>query len=326
MSIHVMRAATRTCAMSARWTTDEIPNLEGRVIVVTGANSGLGLETSRALVRRGAHVIMACRSADRARQAAEAIDAEGGPGRADPWSLDLASLASIEAFAVRFEQAHEQLHGLCNNAGVMALPYATTADDFEMQLGTNHLGHFALTGRLLPTLLATDDSRVVTVSSLMHRAGRIQWDDLHSQKRYQKWSAYAQSKLANLLFCFELQRRLEAAKARTISLASHPGYAATNLQATGARQMGSSWRERLMNVGNRVLAQSAAMGALPSLYALVADDVRGGDFIGPGGPMQMRGYPQRVEATTTAQDPERAARLWGVSQQLTGVRYDALSN
>ncbi|MEM9458895.1 MAG: oxidoreductase [Myxococcota bacterium] len=311
---------------AARWTTDEIPDLEGHVIVVTGANSGLGLETTRALVGRGAHVIMACRSVDRARQAADAVEAEGGPGRADPWSLDLASLASIEAFAERFEQAHAKLHGLCNNAGVMALPYATTADDFEMQLGTNHLGHFALTGRLLPTLLATDDSRVVTVSSLVHRVGRIHWDDLQSQHRYQKWTAYGQSKLANLLFCFELQRRLEAAKARTISLASHPGYAATNLQAAGARQMGSSWRERMMNIGNQLFAQSAAMGALPSLYALVADDVQGGDFIGPGGPMQLYGYPRQVQASSAAQDPEMAARLWGVSQQITGVRYDALSN
>ncbi|MCA9710899.1 MAG: SDR family NAD(P)-dependent oxidoreductase [Myxococcales bacterium] len=311
--------------MPAPWTVDDIPSLEGRVIVVTGANSGLGLETTRALVSRGAHVIMACRSADKARRAAESM-ASGGPGRAEPWSLDLASLASIEAFAERFERAHDSLHALCNNAGVMALPYGKTADGFEMQLGTNHLGHFALTGRLLPVLLATDDSRVVTVSSLAHRMGRMRWDDLQWERSYQKWSAYGQSKLANLLFCFELQRRLEAVKARTISVASHPGYASTNLQTAGPRQMGSSWREHLMGLGNRLLAQSAAMGALPSLYALVADEVRGGDFIGPRGPMQMWGPPTRVEANTAARSTELAARLWGESQALTGVRYDALSN
>lgn len=310
----------------AAWTLDDIPDLSGRVIVVTGANSGLGLETTRALVGRGAHVVMACRSADKARTAADAIEAEGGPGRAEPWSLDLASLESIEAFAERFEQEHDSLHALCNNAGVMALPYAKTADGFEMQLGTNHLGHYALTGRLLSVLLATDDSRVVTVSSLMHRAGRMRWDDLHSERRYQKWAAYGQSKLANLLFCFELQRRLEAAKARCISVASHPGYAATNLQTVGARQMGSSWRARLMAAGNRLMAQSAAAGALPSLYALTADDVRSGDYFGPSGPLQMWGAPCRVEANAAARSPEAAARLWAVSAELTGIRYDALSN
>jgi len=311
---------------AARWTIDDIPDLHGRVIVVTGANSGLGLHTTRALVGHGAHVIMACRSMDKAKRAAESIAGNGGRGRAEPWSLDLASLASIEAFAERFEGEHEALHALCNNAGVMALPYKTTADGFEMQLGTNHLGHFALTGRLLPVLLATPDSRVVTVSSLVHRTGQMNWDDLQSEQSYAKWKAYGQSKLANLLFAFELQRRLEAAKADTMSLASHPGYASTNLQAAGARMMGSGWREMVMNVGNRLFAQSAEMGALPSLYALTSDDVRGGDFIGPDGPVQMWGHPTRVEANATARDSELAARLWGVSRELTGVRFDALSN
>ncbi len=311
---------------SPRWTTDDIPDLDGRVIVVTGANSGLGLATTRALVDHGAHVVMGCRSMDKAKRAAESIASEGGRGRAEPWSLDLASLASIQEFAERFESEHDALHALCNNAGVMALPYTKTADGFEIQLGTNHLGHYALTGRLLPLLLATDDSRVVTVSSLMHRVGRMRWDDLQSERNYRKWAAYGQSKLANLLFTFELQRRLEAVKARTSSLASHPGYASTNLQAAGARQMGSTWRERLMNAGNRVMAQSAQMGALPSLYALTSDDARGGDYIGPDGPMQMWGHPTTVVATAMARDSELAARLWGVSQSLTGVSFDALSN
>lgn len=303
-----------------------MPDLTDHVIVVTGANSGLGYETTRALAHRGARVIMACRNLDKARHAAQQIEEQGAPGRLEPWALDLASLDSIEEFASRFEHEHEQLHALCNNAGVMALPYRRTADGFEMQLGTNHLGHFALTGRLLSVLMATDRSRVVTVSSLVHKIGRMRWDDLQGEKRYRKWEAYGQSKLANLLFAFELQRRLEAAKARTISVASHPGYAATNLQAEGARQEGSALRIRLMAGLNRVVAQSAERGALPSLYALTGDDVRGGEYFGPSGPMETWGHPARVHASSRARNVEDAARLWAISKQLTGVRYDALSN
>lgn len=314
-------------AMSApRWTADDLPDLSDRVIVVTGANSGLGFQTARALVRQGAHVIMACRSEAKAREASERIDDERGPGRTEPWVLDLASLASIEAFADRVTRQHDELHALCNNAGVMALPYAKTSDGFEMQLGTNHLGHYALTGRLLPLLLAAEGSRVVTVTSLAHRMGRMRWDDLHSEHRYQKWQAYAQSKLANLLFTYELQRRLSAAQVDTIAVACHPGYSSTNLQLEGARLSGSTLRARMMAVANRVAAQSAEMGALPSLYALTADDVHGGDFVGPGGPMQVWGYPTKVEPAAIAKDPELGAQLWAVSQRLTGVRYDALSN
>jgi NAD(P)-dependent dehydrogenase (short-subunit alcohol dehydrogenase family) len=323
-AIRVMRAVVAMSA--ARWTVDDLPDLSDHVIVVTGANSGLGLETTWALASRGAHVIMACRNEDKARHAAEAIEADGVPGQVEPWLLDLASLRSIADFAARFAREHEQLHALCNNAGVMALPEGKTADGFELQLGINHLGHYALTGHLLPQLLATDDSRVVTVSSHAHRLGRMHWDNLHGERRYHKWLAYGHSKLANLLFTFELHRRLEAAKARTMALACHPGYAATNLQAAGARQVGSTLRAGFMNAVNRIAAQSAAMGALPSLYALTADDVRGGYFIGPGGPLQMWGYPVVVEPNAMATDPELGVRLWAVSQELTGVRYDALSN
>ncbi|MCX4247485.1 oxidoreductase [Paraliomyxa miuraensis] len=309
-----------------RWTADDIPDLSDRVVVVTGANSGLGFHTARILARQGAQVIMACRSEAKAREAADRIDDERPSGRVEPWALDLASLRSIEAFAKRLASQYEEIHALCNNAGVMALPYGKTEDGFEMQLGTNHLGHYALTGRLLPLLLAAEGSRVVTVSSLVHKMGRMRWDDLQSEHRYQKWPAYAQSKLANLLFTYELQRRLSAAKVETIAIASHPGYASTNLQAAGARMMGSSLRARVMEVANRVAAQSAEMGAMPSLYALTAEDVRGGDFVGPGGPMQMWGYPTKVEPASQAKDLEQAAQLWAVSQRLTGVRYDALSN
>ncbi len=309
-----------------RWTANDLPDLTGFTVVVTGANSGLGYETTRALAHHGAHVIMGCRRQDAAQHAARRIEDEGIPGRLEPATLDLADLSSIEAFATQVEQEHEQLHALCNNAGVMALPYSKTADGFEMQLGVNHLGHYALTGHLLPLLLATDGSRIVTVSSLAHRAGRMQWDDLQGERRYRKWLAYGQSKLANLLFTFELQRRLEAAQRDTFAAASHPGYAATNLQDAGARQAGAKLRAMFMRGMNRVGAQSAAMGALPSLYALVHEDVCGGDFIGPAGALQMRGYPVKVEPSARAGDPQLAAELWAVSQRLTGVRYDALSN
>ena len=309
-----------------RWTADELPDLSDRVIVVTGANGGLGFATTRALVRHGAHVIMACRSAEKAAEAARRIEDEGPSGRVEPWALDLASLRSIETFAERVAAQHDELYALCNNAGVMALPRCTTADGFEMQLGTNHLGHYALTGRLLPLLLASEGSRVVTVSSIMHRMGRLDFDDLQGERRYAKWNAYGASKLANLLFTYELQRRLSAAKAETIAVAVHPGYSNTNLQTEAARMSGSMITGRLMAAASRMAAQSPEMGALPSLYALTADDVRGGDFIGPGGLMQMWGYPTKVEPAAAAKDLELAARLWAVSQQLTGVRYDALAN
>jgi NAD(P)-dependent dehydrogenase (short-subunit alcohol dehydrogenase family) len=312
---------------SPRWTADELPDLSERVIVVTGANGGLGFPVCLALARHGAHVIMACRSAERAAEAARRIeDDEDVPGRVEAWALDLASLRSIETFAERLGSQYDELHALCNNAGVMALPRRETVDGFEMQLGTNHLGHYALTGRLLPLLLAAEGSRVVTVSSLMHRMGRVDFDDLQGQRRYSKWSAYSQSKLANLLFTYELQRRLSAAKVDTIAVASHPGYSNTNLQLEAARQSGSAFMGRIMATTSRMAAQSPEMGALPTLYALAAEDVHGGDYIGPGGPMQLRGYPTRVEPAAIAKDPELASRLWAVSQQLTGVRYDALSN
>lgn len=309
-----------------RWTADELPDLSDRVIVVTGANGGLGFATSRALARHGAHVIMACRSVEKAAAAVQRIEDESPAGRVEPWALDLASLASIEAFAERLAAQHDELYALCNNAGVMALPRRVTADGFEMQLGTNHLGHYALTGRLLPLLLAAEGSRVVTVSSMMHRMGRIDFDDLQGERHYRKWAAYSQSKLANLLFTYELQRRLSAAKVELIAVAVHPGYSDTNLQTEAARMTGSAIAGRIMAAATRVAAQSPEMGALPSLFALTADDVHGGDFIGPGGLMQIWGYPAKVEPAPVAKDPELASRLWAVSQQLTGVRYDALSN
>jgi NAD(P)-dependent dehydrogenase (short-subunit alcohol dehydrogenase family) len=309
----------------APWTAAALPDLSGKTIVVTGANSGLGWETALELARKRGTVVLACRNVESGREAAARIAALAPGAAVEVMALDLASLASIRAFADAFRTRHGALHVLVNNAGVMALPYRTTADGFEMHFGTNHLGHFALTGLLLEPLLAVADARVVTVSAGFYRLGRIHFDDLHwQQRRYRTWLAYAQSKLANLLFMFELQRRVDAAGASLVSIACHPGYAATNLQAAGPRMRGSGMLEALMRVANRWLAQSAAMGALPTLYAAGEPEARGGQYIGPDGFAESSGHPTVVGCNAAARDPEAARRLWDVSEQLTGVTYPAL--
>ncbi len=307
------------------WTAADIPDLTGKLALVTGANSGLGLETTRALAGKGARVIMACRSANKAEAARAQLIADGVPAELlELRSLDLSSLASVREFSEAVLAEHERLDLLINNAGVMALPYAKTADGFEMQIGTNHLGHFALTGLLIDRLLATAGARVVTVSSLAHKLGKIRFDDLSWERGYRRWPAYGQSKLANLLFSFDLQRRLEAAGAGLLSLASHPGYAATNLQLVGPQLRGSGFFERFYGAANATVAQDAAAGALPSLYAATAPDVGGGEYFGPAGPMQLWGGPTRVEAMAKARDPDAARRLWALSTELTGVEFAAL--
>lgn len=307
------------------WTVRDIPDLSGRRILITGGNSGIGFEAARAFAARGAATILACRNPAKASEAVEQLRRESPAATVEALPLDLANLASVRDFAKQFCGTHGSLDVLCNNAGVMALPYRETADGFEMQIGTNHLGHFALTGLLLEPLLATPDSRVVTVSSNFHKPGRIRFDDLHWKRGYRKWGAYAQSKLANLLFAYELQRRLDARPTRTKSVAVHPGYASTNLQTAGAKMEGSSIGEAIQNLGSRLLAQSAEGGALPTLYAATAPDVRGGDYIGPDGWLEMRGHPAVVESSARARDEEAADRLWSLSEQLTGVRYEALA-
>ncbi len=297
----------------------DIPDQHGRIAVITGANSGIGLEAARGLTRAGAHIVLACRDTGKADAAAEAIRATVPGAELDVQALDLASLDSVRAFAKRYSQ--ERLDLLINNAGVMAAPYGKTADGFELQLGTNHLGHFALTGLLLDRLLTTPDARVVTVSSTAHKFGSMRFDDLQSERSYRRWAAYGQSKLANLLFALELDRRLRATGADLLSVAAHPGYSATNLQfaATPSRL------ERIGSVVlNRIYAQGADRGALPTLYAATAD-VPGGSFVGPDGFQEMRGQPKIVVPTRAARDPEKARRLWEVSEQLTGVHF-ALSS
>ena len=307
-----------------RWTAADMPDLADKTVIVTGANSGLGFEGAKAFAARGASVVLACRSAEKGAAALESIRRDVAAAKVELLPLDLASLASVRELAERFAAAHERLDVLCNNAGVMALPRRETADGFEMQLGTNHLGHFALTGLLLPKLLAAPGARVVNQSSTAHRFGRMRFDDLNGTRGYGKWSAYGQSKLANLLFTFELQRRFERKGASAIAVACHPGYSATELQFAGARMEGSTLMERIFGLGNQLLAQSAAMGALPMLYAATASDVRGGDYVGPDGLAEMWGHPRKVGCTAAARDADSAVRLWAMSQEMTGVRYEAL--
>ena len=306
------------------FSADAIPDLSGRTVIVTGGNSGLGFETARALARRGARVVIACRSLEKAGRAIATLRAEIPRADVEAQTLDLASLASVRAFARGFRDRGEALHVLVNNAGVMALPRRETVDGFEMQIGTNHLGHFALTGLLLEPLLATPGSRVVNVSSTMHKTGRMRFDDLHGERSYGKWTAYGQSKLANLLFSYELARRLAAKRADAISVASHPGYAATNLQFAGPRMQGSSLLEAGAGLMNRLFSQSAEMGALPSLYAATAPGVAGGEYYGPGGFAEMWGPPRKVGSSARSHDASDAARLWDLSEEATGIRFDAL--
>ena len=306
------------------WTTDDIPDLSGRTAVVTGANSGLGFESALALARAGAEVVLACRDQTKGADAADRITGSVPSATVSLEPLDLSDLSSVRAFATAIGEKYTGLDLLLNNAGVMAIPRRETADGFEMQFGTNHLGHFALTGLLLDALLARPGARVVTVSSSVAQVGRIRFDDLQGTAKNGKWSAYSQSKLANQLFALELDRRATRAGMDLVSVAAHPGYAATNLQAVGPQMSGSSLMERITDIGNKLFGQSAAGGALPSLYGATAPGVSGGQYFGPDGFMAQRGAPKEVAFVKAAKDPVTARRLWEVSEELTGVRFTAL--
>ena len=304
------------------WTAADIPDLSGKTALVTGANSGLGFATALELARHGAEVHLACRDRAKAEAAASSIRAEAPNAALELVDLDLADLSSVRAAAAAFRAKREALHLLVDNAGVMALPRLQTADGFERQFGVNHLGHFALTGLLLDLLVRAPGARVVAVSSLMHKFGRMRFDDLHAERRrYGRWGAYCQSKLANLLFTLELDRQLRAASIDVIATAAHPGYAATELQAAGARLEGARFKAAFMRFGNRLLGQPAAHGAWPTLYAATAKDVRGGDFVGPGGLAELRGAPKKAAPSARARDPEAASRLWAASAEATGVAF-----
>jgi NAD(P)-dependent dehydrogenase (short-subunit alcohol dehydrogenase family) len=290
---------------STRWTSANLPSQAGRIIIVTGANSGIGLPTARALAEAGAHLVLAVRDVAKGEAAADSIR-----GECEVRQLDLADLSSVRAFADKWRG---QLSVLINNAGVMRTPERRTADGFELQIGTNHLGHFALTNLLLPHI--TD--RIVTVASGAHRGGSISLDDLNWQKRsYRPWAAYQQSKLANLLFTLELQRRLSLAGSAVRAIAAHPGYAATNLQFRSENRL----EDRVMAIGNRFFAQTDEAGARPILYA-ASQDIPGASYVGPDGFGEQRGYPTLVGRAAAASDVEMAKQLWMLSEALTGVTF-----
>ena len=302
--------------MSA-WSANQIPDQSGRLAVVTGANSGLGLETARALAAAGATVVITARDRAKGEAARERITAETPDATVEARVLDLAALESVRGFAAGIAADHPRIDMLINNAGVMMPPRGETVDGFELQFGTNHLGHFALTGLLLEPLAAVGGARVVTVSSLEHKPGRIHFDDLQSESKYSSRGAYQQSKFANAVFGLELDRRLRAAGSPVISVLAHPGYSATNLQTSGPPFPVSA----LLRISNALIAQSASKGALPQLYAATAPGVEGGEFIGPDGFMEARGTPTEVQPVKRARDEQTARRLWDVSEELTGVRY-----
>ena len=294
-----------------KWNEQNIPAMTGKTVIVTGANSGIGYEAARMLAVKGATVIMAVRTLQKGFDAAEKLCAESPDVQVEVMKLDLADLSSVRKFAADFKAKYNALDLLINNAGVMALPKRhETKDGFEMQFGTNHLGHFALTGLLLDVLKATPGARVVSVSSGAHTFGRVDFDNLNAEKKYSKWRVYGLSKLANLLFTYELQRRLAAAGVDAIATAAHPGYTATNLQQHSG----------IFSVLNHIMAQDQKMGALPTVYAATAD-VNGGDYIGPDGFNEMRGHPKKVTSNKRSHDDAVAKRLWDVSEAMTGVEY-----
>ncbi|MCP9831262.1 SDR family NAD(P)-dependent oxidoreductase [Synechococcus sp. HJ21-Hayes] len=302
------------------WTEADIPDQSGRLALVTGANSGLGLETARALAARGARVLLACRDPERGEQARQALLPIASAG-IEVLAMDLADLASVARAAEQVATDHGQLDLLINNAGVMAPPRQLSRQGYELQFAVNHLGHFALTQALLPLLKARAGARVVHVSSGAHYFGRITFDDLQGERRYDAWAAYAQSKLANVMTALELQQQLEASGSTVLSVAAHPGLARTNLQPTSVAARGS----RLEGLAYRLmdpLFQNAAMGALPQLYAATASDVQGGEFFGPGGLGNLKGHPVRCRLAASARDAAQRQRLWQLSEQLSHEELD----
>jgi len=304
-----------------KWTSDDIPRLDGKTILITGANSGLGLESARALARKGARIILACRTREKARAASSELLHDQPDAQLEPLALDLSDLASVRSAAHDVASRHDRLDVLLNNAGVMATPYLRTRDGFELQFGTNHLGHFALSGLLFPLLRATPDARVISVTSSAHKIGRMRFDDPHWEHGYARWPAYGTSKLANLLFINELASRCKQASVPVLSAAAHPGYASTNLQLRGAQMREARLAEKVIRALNPVFGQPAAMGALPQLYAATASDVSSGDYIGPGGLFETRGHPKKVRASPRAYDSADMRSLWELSEGMTRVHF-----
>ena len=302
-----------------KWTLQNIPDLSGKVVIVTGGNSGLGFESVKAFAEKGAEVILACRSIEKGENASLKIAQSKPKGKIVVMSLDLTDLASIKSFAADILKDYNQLDVLLNNAGIMMSPYGLTKDGFESQIGTNHLGHFALTGHLIKILISTPNSRIVNVSSNAHKFGKMDFDNLlfENGKGYTPMKAYGQSKLANLLFTYELQRRLEKSGASSLSVAAHPGIAATNL----AKYMEDKWWFKLLMPLASLMVQNQADGALPQIRATVDPDVKGGQYYGPGGSGERSGPPVLVQSNEASHNKEDAKKLWELSEQLTGLHY-----
>lgn len=302
------------------WTIENISDLSGKVIIVTGGNSGLGYESVKAFAMKGAEVILASRSYEKGEQALIEILKDVPEGKIKVMQLDLSDLESVKKFASEYKLAHEKLDVLLNNAGIMMTPYFTTKDGFEGQLGTNHLGHFALTGLLMDVILKTKKSRVVNVSSGAHKNGVMDFSNLQFEngKDYSPMKAYGRSKLSNLLFTYELQRRLKAAKKDTISVAAHPGVAMTNL----ARHMEGKFLFKILAPLFKLMAQDQAAGALPQIRASVDSQVKGSEYFGPEGKREFRGYPVLVQSNEASHNLEDARKLWEESEKLTGVKID----
>lgn len=302
-----------------KWTLADMPDLTGKVMVVTGGNSGLGYAAVKAFAGNGAEVILACRNLEKGEEAKNKILKSGPKGKISAMQLDLSDLSSVNSFVATYKKAYQKLDILLNNAGIMMTPYFTTKDGFEGQLGVNHLGHFALTGLLMDVILKTQGSRVVNVSSLAHKRGDMDFDNLQFEggKGYSKIKSYGRSKLANLLFTYELQRKLEAAKNDTIAVAAHPGAAATNL----GRYVVADWLFKILNPIASLFIQDKYMGALPEIRASVDPQVKGGEYYGPDGKNEAKGYPVKVESNKASHNREDAEKLWKESERLTGVEF-----
>jgi len=311
-------SGSNTTGDAPTWTEAKVGDQSGRVFIITGATNGIGFETADVLAAHGATVVIASRNEERTKECAEKLSDKTGNKNVVAMKLDLSSLKSVRQSAEKIRSMYENIHVLINNAGVMVPPYTLTEDGFELQFGTNHLGHFAFTGLLLNNLLATPGSRVVTLSSTAHLRGRINFDDLKSEKRYIANLAYAQSKMANLLFAYELQRRLASANAQTISVAAHPGWSRTGLQVHAVTK---TWVKILFGIFEPIFSQDARAGAQPMLMAATDPTVTGGEYFGPDGFGGAKGNASRVQSNALSHNEELQRKLWKVSEELTGVNF-----
>jgi NAD(P)-dependent dehydrogenase (short-subunit alcohol dehydrogenase family) len=303
------------------WTSKNISDLNKHVILITGANSGLGFESAKKLSKAGAEIIFACRNEDKALKAINLIKNEINDAKLTYYQLDLMSLNSIKDFSNKILNDYKKLNVLMNNAGIMAIPRKETQDGFEAQFGTNHLGHFALTGHLLPLILKTNNSRIVNVSSIAHTFGQMNWNDINHKNSYNKWPVYGMSKLSNLLFTQALKNKLEEHEHKTIAVSAHPGWTSTNLQLIGPQMAKSKIEYFGAKIANKVFAQDVEMGALPQIFASIDSNIKNGEFYGPNGLFNMRGFPIKVKSMKKARNYVSAEKLWSISENLTKVKY-----